>query len=207
MIIEGRAAAAPSLRRAVTAFLVDQASAEDWLQWDLLGSGAALALWDFTSWSTLSTRHQECVRASGALAPPSAALNAQRVKASLFGDFDTGARKASYGAYCSPHTRAGPRKRHSSSPRPPATPSHPGRDSGLHHANWATAVLHNGLGHYTEALPAAEQAAKVRPRRSSGPLLEPETRETCGRCATATVGNDSPRGATGPRASRPARRH
>jgi DNA-binding CsgD family transcriptional regulator len=34
-----------------------------------------------------------------------------------------------------------------------------GEGLGLHHANWATAILHNGLGRYVDALPAAEQAA------------------------------------------------
>ena len=34
-----------------------------------------------------------------------------------------------------------------------------GEGLGLQHANWATAVLHNGLGHYAEASSAAEQAA------------------------------------------------
>ena len=36
MIIDGRAAAEPTLRRAVDAFLGDQVSADDWLQWGLL---------------------------------------------------------------------------------------------------------------------------------------------------------------------------
>ena len=35
-----------------------------------------------------------------------------------------------------------------------------GEGLGLHHADWATAILHNGLGRYAEALPAAEQAAE-----------------------------------------------
>jgi hypothetical protein len=32
-----------------------------------------------------------------------------------------------------------------------------GEGLGLYHANWATAILHNGLGRYADALPAAEQ--------------------------------------------------
>jgi hypothetical protein len=46
--------------------------------------------------------------------------------------------------------------RHHSSPRTPAR----GEGLGLQHANWATAILHNGLGRYDEAWPAAEQAAE-----------------------------------------------
>ena len=79
MIIDGRAVAEPSLRRVVEAFLGDQVSADDWLQGGLLGSGAALAIWDVHSWVAVSTRNLEFARASGALGPLSAALNAHRV--------------------------------------------------------------------------------------------------------------------------------
>jgi len=76
-------------------------------------SGAAIALWDVDSWSVLSGLHLDFARASGALAPLAAALNARRVMAIFYGDFDaatslgveeaavkeaTGVRKASYGA-------------------------------------------------------------------------------------------------------------
>ena len=125
-------------------------------------SGAAIALWDVDSWAVLSTRHLEFARASGALAPLSAALNAHRVMAILCGDFEaatslgveedavkevTGTRKSLATAPCCwPPTRGGQRRRRRSSPRSPATRSLAGRDSACHHANWATAILHNGLG-------------------------------------------------------------
>jgi hypothetical protein len=175
MIADGRSAAQPNLRRAVDAFLGDQVSPEDWLKWGLLGSGAAVALWDFTSWALLSTRHLEIARASGALAPLSAALNAQRVLAIFFGDFETatslgveevavkevtGARKGSYGAMLLAAYRG---RREEALELIAANSSDAierGEGLGLHHAYWAAAVLHNGLGHYPEALPAAEQAAQ-----------------------------------------------
>jgi hypothetical protein len=175
MITQGRSAAAPSLRRAVDAFLGHQASAEDWLQWGLLGSGAALALWDFTSWSALSTRYLEFARASGALAPLSAALNAQRVMAIFFGDFEaatslgveeaavkevTGARKGSYGALLLAAYQGRSAEALQLIAANTSDAIARGEGLGLHHAYWATAVLHNGFGHYTDALCAAEQAAK-----------------------------------------------
>jgi DNA-binding CsgD family transcriptional regulator len=176
MIIEGRAAAQPDLRRAVDTFLGNRASAEDWLQRGFLGSGAALALWDYTSWAALSTRHLQLTRASGALAPLSAALNAHRVMAIFFGDFEaatslgveevavkevTGARKGSYGtllltAY---QGRSADALRLIADSAGDAVAR--GEGLGLRHANWATAVLHNGRGRYADALPAAEQAADV----------------------------------------------
>jgi DNA-binding CsgD family transcriptional regulator/tetratricopeptide (TPR) repeat protein len=174
MITEGRVAAEPSLRRAVDAFLGDRLSGDQWLQGGLLASGAAIALWDVTGWAVLSTRHLEVARASGALAPLSAALNAHAVMAVFRGDFEaatslgveetavkevTGARKASYGALL---LAAYQGRRADASRLIAATASDAtarGEGLGLHHANWATAVLHNGLGRYPHALPAAEQAA------------------------------------------------
>ena len=112
-VIDGQVAAEPLLRRAIEAFLGNQVSTDDWLQGGLLVSGAAIALWDVDCWSVLSGLHLEFARASGALAPLSAALNARRVMAIFYGDFEaatslgpeeiavkeaTGARKASYGA-------------------------------------------------------------------------------------------------------------
>ena len=69
MIVQGRAAAEPTLRRAVNAFLGDQVSGEEWLQWGILAQMAAMAVWDFDGWARLGTRHVELARASGALRP------------------------------------------------------------------------------------------------------------------------------------------
>jgi DNA-binding CsgD family transcriptional regulator len=175
MILEGRATAAPRLRRAAAPFLEDRASAGDWLQCGLLGSGAALALWDFTGWSALSTRHLEFVRACGALAPLSSALNAHRVMAILFGDFEaatslgveeaavkevTGARKGSYGGLLLAAYQGRPAEALHLIAENTDDAVDRGEGLGLQHANWATAVLHNGLGHYAEALPAAGQAVE-----------------------------------------------
>ena len=174
MIIDGRPAAEPILRRAVDAFRTDQVSTEDWLQWGLLGSGAALALWDFDNWAALNNRHLEIVRASGALAPLSAALNAHRVMAIFFGDFPvatslgaeesavkevTGARKGSYGALLLAAYQGRPAEASPLIAETAADAVARGEGLGVQHAHWAAAILHNGLGRYADALPAAAQAA------------------------------------------------
>ena len=174
MILDGRAAAEPSLRRALDAFMGDRVSAEDRLQGGLLSSGAAIALWDVDNWVALSKRHLDFARASGALAPLSAALNAHRVMATFCGDFEaarslgveedtvkevTGARKTSYGALLLAAYQGRPAE---ALPLIAAVTSDAlarGEGLGLHHANWATAIFENGLCRYADALPAAEQAA------------------------------------------------
>jgi DNA-binding CsgD family transcriptional regulator len=174
VITDGRAAAEPSLRRVVDAFLADQVSPDDWLQCGLLSTGAAILLWDFTSWAALSSRHLALVRASGALAPLSAALNAHRVLTIFSGDFEsatllgaeeiavkevTGARKGSYGALLLAAYQGRPADASELIAAVTADAIERGEGLGVQHANWATAVLNNGLGRYAEALPAAEQAA------------------------------------------------
>ena len=89
MVTQGHAAAEPTLRRAVDAFLGDQVSGEEWLQWGILAQMATMAVWDFDGWVRMSTRHVELARASGALAPLSIALNGRGQVATQCGDFET----------------------------------------------------------------------------------------------------------------------
>ena len=51
MVTDGHAAAEPTLRRAVNAFLGDQVSGDEWLHWGILAQMAAMAVWDFDSWA------------------------------------------------------------------------------------------------------------------------------------------------------------
>ena len=163
----------------------------------------------------MSSRHLEFARASGALAPLSAALNAHRVMAIFCGDFEaatslgveevavkevTGARKASYGALLLAAYRgpAGGRDA-GSSLRTPTTRSTAGRDSGCSTPTGRRRSSHNGLGHYAEALAAAEQAAEETTAPFITPCALPELIEAAarsgqterrGRCAAPAVGND-----------------
>ena len=89
MVTHGHAAAEPTLRRAVNAFLADQVSGEEWLQWGIFAQMATMAVWDFDSWVRMSTQHVEVARVSGALAPLSIALNGRGSVATHCGDFET----------------------------------------------------------------------------------------------------------------------
>ena len=144
MIVQGRAAAEPTIRRAVAAFLGDQVSGEEWLQWGIFAQMAAMAAWDFDSWVALSTRHVELARALGALAPLSIALNGRGSVATQCGDFETatslaaekdvvnevtGIRLATTCDLLLAGYRAGLRKRYRSSRRPLRTRRLAGRDS------------------------------------------------------------------------------
>src|SRR4051794_12130833 len=69
LVTEGRADAAPALRRALSAFRGEQISVEKGLQWGVLASSAAVELWDYESWDAVITRQMELARDAGALAP------------------------------------------------------------------------------------------------------------------------------------------
>src|SRR5437868_4070736 len=59
LVTEGRAVAAPTLRRAIDAFRGGEFSVEKGLQWGVLASSASVELWDFESWDAVITRHME----------------------------------------------------------------------------------------------------------------------------------------------------
>ena len=205
LVIDGRAAAAPTLRRAVDAFLGDQVSADQWLHWGVLASVAALALWDWDSWARVSIRHVELARASGALAPLASALNMHRAGVVMCGELETGAllgveediikevtgtRRASYGAL---FLAAYQGRAAEASPLFAAIVSDAAaRGEGLASlmANWATAVLQNSLGHYTDALTAAKQAVE----ENDGPftaMVLPELVEAAVRSGNAGPASDA----------------
>ncbi|WP_433194636.1 AAA family ATPase [Nocardia sp. CA-107356] len=205
LFIDGHVAAAPTLRRAVDAFLGDQPSAEQWLHWGVLAAVAALALWDSDSWAKVSARHVQLARASGALAPLASALNMYRVTAVRCGDLEaatslgveedivkdvTGTRRASYGALF--HAAYRGRAEEASSLFAAIVRDSMDRGEGLGSlmANWATAVLHNGLGHYGQALAAAKHAVE----ESDGPftaLVLPELVEAAVRSGETAAASDA----------------
>src|SRR5712692_5772303 len=205
MVTQGHTAAEPTLRRAVNAFLGDQVSGEEWLKWGILAQMATMALWDFDSWIRIGTRHVELARASGALAPLSIALNGRGQVATHCGDFETATSLAAEKDVVNEVTGirlastcdlllAGYRGR-----RAEATPLFSatiedsiarGEGFAVQLANWAAAVLHNGLGHYAEALAAAEPATEE-PLALSTQLVLPELIEAAVRTGRAEIAREA----------------
>jgi len=206
MIVQGHAAAEPTLRRAVAAFLADQVSGEEWLQWGILAQMATMAVWDFDSWLTLSTRHVEVARASGALAPLSIALNGRGQVATHCGDFETATSLAAEKDVVNEVTGirlaatcdvllAGYRGRPAEAiPLFSATTDDAlarGEGFAVQRADWSAAVLRNGLGRYAEALAAAEPAAEETYSPLSTQLVLPELIEAAVRTGQAEVAREA----------------
>jgi DNA-binding CsgD family transcriptional regulator len=189
MIVHGRAAAAPTIRRAVITFLGDQVSGEEWLQWGIFAQMAAMAVWDFDSWVALSTRHVELARDLGALAPLSIALNGRGSVATHCGDFETATSLAAEKDVVNEVTGirlaatcdlllAGYRGRPAEAAPlfTATTEDSTARGEGLavQMADWSAAVLRNGLGRYAEALAVAEPATAETYSPLSTQLILPE---------------------------------
>jgi len=174
LVVEGRAAATPTLREAVRAFRDEKVSGEQWLQWGVLASSAAVTLWDFDGWDAVSSRQIELARDAGALGLLSIALNGQGMIAAWSGDFEvaealsaeddavreaTGTLISPYGAMLLAAFRG---RDDESSVLADATIEDAvarGEGLGVQLARWATAVVDNGLGRYEDALTAATIAS------------------------------------------------
>jgi DNA-binding CsgD family transcriptional regulator len=173
VVTDGRPAGARSLRRAVDAFLGDEVPDDEFVQWGPIAGTAALILWDPHSWYKVRAKHLELARASGALAALSVALNGRSHQVALFGDLDgatalvaefnavneaTGIGWYSSGGLLLAAYQGGPEALDMMA----ATAAEfVGRGAwhASHLANWAKAILCNGLGRYADALAAAELAA------------------------------------------------
>jgi hypothetical protein len=84
---DGYTAAAPTLKRALSAFSSEPSSRYEAVRWLSLASTAAIRLWDDESWDVLSTRHVQLARDAGALGVLPVALS-QRAGLHLHeGDF------------------------------------------------------------------------------------------------------------------------
>jgi DNA-binding CsgD family transcriptional regulator len=206
MIVQGRAAAEPTIRRAVSAFLGDQVSGEEWLQWGIFAQMAAMAAWDFDSWVALSTRHVELARALGALAPLSIALNGRGSVATHCGDFETATSLAAEKDVVNEVTGirlattcdlllAGYRGRPAEAVPlfTATTEDSTARGEGLavQMADWSAAVLHNGLGRYAEALAVAEPATEETYSPLSTQLVLPELIEAAVRTGRADLAREA----------------
>jgi DNA-binding CsgD family transcriptional regulator len=173
MVTDGRAASAGSFRRAVDAFLGDEVSDNEFLQWGHLATSSACHLWDWKSWDRLSTKHVELARASGALAPLSPALSGRGVYAAWCGDVEESTAIVAEFNAVNEATGIGwysacGLMRAAYQGRPDAfafieeSRAHSvehGIGQGSQFAAWMRAIVCNGLGRYADAQAAAELAA------------------------------------------------
>jgi DNA-binding CsgD family transcriptional regulator len=171
LVSEGHAAAERPLRDAVNMFLHGQ-PAEDWLQWGWVATGSACMIWDADSLALLSAQHIDVCRASGALAQLVFALDSFAMVAVWRGDFEaatalvaeavalkdvTGIRMYAPGELMLAAYQGRPEEASPLISAVVADAIAGGEGLGFDVAQWATAILQNGLGGYAEASAAAAQ--------------------------------------------------
>jgi DNA-binding CsgD family transcriptional regulator len=171
-ITDGRRTAEPYLRRALSAVL-EGFSPEEWFRWGVTVSLTAMALWDFDSWTTVSTRMVDLARASGALGPLALSLRTYGFMTACAGDFErvsalvaeeaaleeaTGVRLASFGGLLLVAYQGQPAAAASRFSTTGSDSLARGHGVATSWVSWTRAILCNGLGQYSEALEAAEQA-------------------------------------------------
>jgi DNA-binding CsgD family transcriptional regulator/tetratricopeptide (TPR) repeat protein len=173
LITEGHAAAAPTLKRALSAFSGEGISAAEEERWLWIAWPSALILWDDEAWQKLTTRGVQLARDAGALGVLPIALQ-QCAGLQLYeGRFAAASSLCDEAASIADATGG---------PLPPYVPlaiaAFRGREGeasalvetsvkdvlrrgeglGLTFVPWATAVLYNGLARYPDALAAAQRA-------------------------------------------------
>ncbi|MFG2020741.1 ATP-binding protein [Actinomadura geliboluensis] len=169
LVTAGRSAALPVMRKAVRA-LVD-APSQDLLKWSWAANGLVALAWEDGLMTGTPARVLAEVRAAGALADLPVYLHALGIPVSLSGDLDAAAEiaaesedvAAATGVPMTQHTRlllAALRGREAdASPLLTAAIEEAGAGgqlAGVATAQWATAILYNGLADYERALSAAQ---------------------------------------------------
>ena len=173
LITEGRAAA-PTLRRAASAFAATEVPAEHNFRWGWLTTIPSNVLWDDESWHTINVRQLQLARDAGALARLPIDLTAAAVLAVWWGDFAraaaliaeieavteaTGTRIAPYGAMLLAAFRGSEADASTLIESTIKDATAGGQGIGVQHAEWVAAILFNGLGRYRQAVAVAGRRA------------------------------------------------
>ena len=169
---DGYAAGLSLLRAAANRFGRDM-PAEEELHWLWLASVTAMRVWDDDLWDALSARHVHLARETGALSELPLALTSRAYALLFAGDLaavaslraEVQAVKEATGSHLAPYCALGlgalrgdeaPTLALAAATREDVTRR--GEGVGITFAEWAEAVLNNGLGKYPDAMAAALRA-------------------------------------------------
>ncbi len=193
---EGHAAATPALQRAAKA-LAD-IPVQDVLRWGWAAAGASNAVWDFEGSRAISTRQVQLLREAGVLAQLPIHLSALAITTAWTGDFAGAAAliaesdnvAAATGSQLAPYALLRLRALQGREAEA-STLIASVIEQGQLHAQWAAAVLYNGLARYQEAASAARQAAS----KTFDPWVSiwalPELAEAAARMGDAGLARDA----------------
>ena len=202
LVTRGRGEAEPTLRSALEDVRTSDLPTEIWLHDAVMGVVAAAAVWDMDAWEDIATRQVELARDLGALAGLPTALSGLAMVATWRGEFDraaalttqaaavadaTGSRLAPYGAMLLAAYRGRADEATALIDLTTDDSYRRGEGLGVDLARWASAVLHNGLRQYPQAMAAAVPADATSPGLLFSTWMLPERIEAAVRCRKEDV--------------------
>ena len=196
LVTEGRAAAAPALRRASSAFAAAETPAESSFRWTALAPIPSYVLWDDESWYAINARQLGLARAAGALATLPMALMTRSGIDAWSGEFAkaaeaiaeadaivevTGTRLAPYTAMLLGALQGREADVFTLLKTTIIEAAAVGQGLAVPHSEFVKAILFNGLGRYDEALVAARRASNDTPELFTSSWALPELIEAASR--------------------------
>ena len=178
LITEGRAEAAPLLRRAARVFAEGEITVEEGLRYGWLAAAAAAIVWEEGYWRAMVARQLQSVREAGLLADLPLWVQSVAVDEIWRGDFAaaasliaeaeaiaaaTGSGLARYAAVFLAGLRGAEAEAAPLIEAVVKDSRAAGQGMGVQWSHWVSAILYNGLGRYEEALAEARQAAGQAP--------------------------------------------
>jgi DNA-binding CsgD family transcriptional regulator len=174
-LTDGFAASAPDIQRVLTAFCDKDVPVQESMRWLLLGGVISADLWDLERWDIVTARHVTIVREAGALSELPLALDSSAVVHVFAGDLAAaasmveevrtvsaaiGSNQPPFGALAVAAVRGHEREARTLIDATISEATQHGQGLGVTVAHFHHAVLCNGLGHYEQALTAAQAAAR-----------------------------------------------
>jgi DNA-binding CsgD family transcriptional regulator/tetratricopeptide (TPR) repeat protein len=201
LVTEGRAAAAPLLRRAIATFADKGSPGQENFRWGWLTTISAKLIWDEDGWQAVSARFLREGRDAGALARLPIDLTDWAFFRTWCGDFGeaavaiaeleaitmaTGSHIAPYAQLLLAAFRGQPDALSliESTIRDAGTS---GQELGVQWAEWVSAILFNGLARYDRALTSAQRAADEPPQLQFSPWASTELVEAAVRSSRPEV--------------------
>src|SRR4051794_20802183 len=201
LVTEGRAAAAPLLRRAIATFADEASPRQENFRWGWLTTISAKLIWDEDGWRAVSARFLREGRDAGALARLPIDLTDWAFFGTWCGDF-AGAEVAiaeleaitkATGTAFAPYAQlllAAFRGQTDALPLIESTIRDAGASGqvlGVQWAEWVSAILFNGLARYDRALASAQRAADEPPQLQFSPWASTELVEAAVRSSRPDV--------------------
>jgi DNA-binding CsgD family transcriptional regulator len=196
LVTEGRAQAAPLLRRAARVFAEEEIAVEERLRWATPATVAAVMVWDEERCHAIVARQLQSCREAGLLAQLVIYVNWMAIRTVWRGEFAaaaslvaeaeaiaaaTGTRFAPAAAVLLAGFRGAEAEAAPLIEAVRTAARAAGQGLGVQFSHWAGAALYNGLGRYETALAEAQQAAEQAPELHVSMWALPELIEAASR--------------------------